>query len=229
MFRQNAAFSTPPVVKNLIIINALFFLAQSVLPNGWGNLMTNMLGLHYWASADFRLYQLISYMFLHGNTTHLFFNMYALWMFGRMLEYNLGSKRFLIYYMITGIGAGLIQMGVCTLEMLSLESAIAQGGNTPSAMASLYALINGLTIGASGAVYGVLLAFGMMHPNNIIMMLIPPMPIKAKYFVIFYGVLELFLGIASTGSQIAHFAHVGGMIFGFFLLRWWKKSGKIYF
>ena len=169
-------------------------------------------------------------MFLHGSLTHLFMNMFALWMFGRALEYTLGSKRFLTYYMVTGIGAGLLQMAVGWIEIARLQ-AIAQemGGLTPYMQSVIMQRANVLTIGASGAVFGVLLAFGMMYPNSIIMLLIPPIPIKAKYFVIGYGVIELLLGVVGSRSGIAHFAHVGGMIFGFFLLYYWKKRGKIYY
>lgn len=227
---DNGAFATPPVVKNLIIINALFFLAEEILPNGLGNMLVERLGLYLWQSPNFHLYQLVTHMFLHGSLTHLFMNMFALWMFGRTLEYALGSKRFLTYYMVTGIGAGLLQMAVGWIEIARLQ-AIAQemGGLTPYMQSVIMQRANVVTIGASGAVFGVLLAFGMMYPNSIIMLLIPPIPIKAKYFVIGYGVIELLLGVVGSRSGIAHFAHVGGMIFGFFLLYYWKKKGKIYY
>lgn len=227
---DNGAFATPPVVKNLIIINALFFLAEEILPNGLGNVLVERLGLYSWQSPNFHLHQLVTHMFLHGSLTHLFMNMFALWMFGRTLEYTLGSKRFLTYYMVTGIGAGLLQMAVGWIEIARLQ-AIAQemGGLTPYMQSVIMQRANVLTIGASGAVFGVLLAFGMMYPNSIIMLLIPPIPIKAKYFVIGYGVIELLLGVVGSRSGIAHFAHVGGMIFGFFLLYYWKKRGKIYY
>ena len=226
--RFNGAFSTPPVVKNLIIINALFFLAEMVLPNGLGNAMVDKLGLYFWESQNFRLYQLVTYMFLHANVSHLFMNMFALWMFGRMLEYDLGSKRFLTYYMITGIGAGVLQLGVSWFEISRMHAAAAEM-MTPYVQSLIEARINVVTIGASGAVFGVLLAFGMMHPNSVIMLLIPPIPIKAKYFVIGYGAIELWLGVSGAQSGVAHFAHLGGMIFGFFLLRYWKKTGKIFY
>lgn len=224
--RFQGAYSTPPVVKNLIILNALFFMAQMILPNGIGNWLVGKLGLFYWESGNFQWYQLVTSMFLHGSLMHLFMNMFALWMFGRMLEYDLGSKRFLIYYMITGVGAGLMQLGVTWIEVSSLHQAVAAGTESPMLLASR---IGAVTIGASGAVFGVLLAFGMMHPNSIIMLLIPPIPIKAKYFVIGYGVIELAMGITGTQVGVAHFAHVGGMLWGFILLRYWKKRGEIYY
>jgi membrane associated rhomboid family serine protease len=156
-------------------------------------------------SPNFYSWQVVTYMFLHGGFSHLFFNMFALWMFGRTLEYDLGSKRFLTYYMVCGIGAGLIQMLVCVLT----------GSMVP-------------TVGASGAVFGILLSFGMLHPNNVIMLMFPPIPLKAKWFVIIYGALELMYGVRG-GDSIAHFAHLGGMLWGFMLLRYWKSKGKIFY
>lgn len=229
MLRSSGAFVTPPVVKNLIIINALFFLAQSILPYGWGKMLTDVLGLHFWESSQFRLYQFVTHMFLHGDFSHLLMNMFALWMFGRSLEYDLGSKRFLIYYMVTGIGASLIHQGVNWIEIGNMKAAVLEAGATPYAMSVLQVVIDRTTIGASGAVFGVLLAFGMLHPNTVIMLLIPPIPIKAKYFVIGYGAIELILGLVDSGGNIAHFAHVGGMIFGYLLLRWWKNQNIIYY
>lgn len=206
-------------------------MAEVFLPNGMGNAMIDKLGLYFWQSENFRPYQIVTHMFLHANMMHLFTNMFALWMFGRSLEYDLGSKRFLIYYMVTGIGAALLHLGVTWLEVGHIKSAIESAGGAmdPALIGKYYARINTATIGASGAVFGVLLAFGMLHPNAVLMLLFPPIPIKAKYFVIGYGVLELFLGISGSQSGIAHFAHVGGMIWGFLLLWYWKKKGKIYY
>lgn len=224
--RFQTAYSTPPVVKNLIILNVLFFLAEMVLPADVGNWIIGRLGLFYWESGNFQIYQLVTHMFLHGNLMHLFFNMFALWMFGRTLEYDLGSKRFLIYYMVTGIGAGLLQLGATWIDVHSLEQAVALGNASPY---ELQAKIHAVTIGASGAVFGVLLAFGLMHPNVPLMLLFIPVPIKAKYFVIGYGLIELFFGISGMQSGVAHFAHVGGMLWGFLLLYYWKRTGKIYY
>lgn len=219
--------SSRSVVMNLMILNAVVFLAQTLLPAGMGGQrMVDLFGLHFWKSDNFQLYQVITYMFLHGNFSHLFFNMFALWMFGRVMEYDMGSKRFLTYYMVTGIGAGLINMGVTWFEYERLASIYAL--SDPAGLQ--WWVNNSATIGASGAVFGILLAFGMMHPNDRIMLLIPPIPLKAKYFVIAYGVLELFLGVTQYGSSnIAHFAHLGGMLFGIILLVYWKKTGKIYY
>lgn len=204
---MNRYFQTPPVVKNLIIINALIYLAMALIPeayrflNHYGALQIGPRMLGY----EFHTYQFITYMFLHANFEHVFFNMFALWMFGRTLEYDLGSRRFLIYYVVCGVGAALIQAGIT----------VAMG--QPMAL-----------VGASGAVMGLLLAFGVMYPNAVIMLLIPPIPMKAKWFVIIYAVLELFLGWRGVGN-VAHFAHVGGMLWGYLLLLWWKRRGMIRF
>ncbi len=189
----------PPTVLNLLIINCLGLMAGTLFP-----VLAYYLGLHTIQSSDFMLYQLITYMFLHGDLSHLFFNMFALWMFGRTLEYELGSRRFLTYYMVCGVGAGLLQVALGVLYPFSI------------------------TVGASGAVFGLLLAFGVLHPNAVIMLLIPPIPIKAKYFVMLYGALELYLGWRnSIGDNVAHFAHLGGMLWGFLLLTYWRYKGKI--
>lgn len=200
---MNPNTQTPPVVKNLLIINALVFLATELLPIGDRLMHYGALSLGVpWAHT----YQYITYMFLHANFEQFFFNMFALWMFGRTLEYNLGSQRFLTYYVACGVGAALVQYGVAVLL-----------GELPM-----------FIVGASGAVMGLLLAFGVMHPNAVIMLLIPPIPMKAKWFVIIYALIELFLGWRGVG-QVAHFAHVGGMLWGFLLLHYWKKRGQIYF
>lgn len=192
------------VVSNLIMLNVVFYLITWLLPQHLPWIDSN-LALWYWAAPDFKLTQFVSYMFLHANFSHLFFNMFALWMFGRQLEYDLGSRRFLAYYLITGIGAGVLNLLVMQFT-----------GDY------------GVTIGASGAVFGVLLAFGLMHPNERLLLLIPPIPIKAKYFVMIYGALELFQGFA-VSDNVAHFAHLGGMLFGAILLYYWRAKRKIHF
>lgn len=198
---MNNYFRTPPVVLNLILINLLIFLVTALFPLG----DTIMRYCALWlGDAAFHSYQLVTYMFLHANFEHIFFNMFALWMFGRTLENALGSQRFLTFYIVCGIGAALIQY----LVALSL-------GELPMVL-----------IGASGAVMGLLLAFGVMYPNAMIMMLFFPVPIKAKWFVLIYAAIELFLGWRG-GGNVAHFAHVGGMLWGFLLMVWWKKRGVI--
>ncbi len=219
MIGQRIFNDTPPVVKNLIIINALVFLAMSILPHGTANLLLEKLGLFFVTSPLFSPYQLVTHMFLQVDFFHFFFNMFSLWMFGRVVEYDLGSKRFLTYYMITGVGAALI-------HMLFMWYEISDPSLSPMAVAQLE---NTVSLGASGACFGLLLAFGMFHPNSTIMLLFPPIPIKAKYFVIIYGVIELSLGISGIDLGIAHFAHLGGLLWGYLLLRWWKTRGTIYY
>lgn len=200
---MNRYFQTPPVVKNLVIVNALIFLAMTLLP-AWGQFIERYCAL--WIGLPFfHSYQFVTYMFLHANFEHLFFNMFGLWMFGRTLEYELGSKRFLVFYMVCGVGAALIQ------------AAIAWGMHEPMTL-----------VGASGAIMGILLAFGVLHPNAVIMLLFPPIPMKAKWFVVVYGVIELLLGWRGVGN-VAHFAHVGGMLWGLLLLYWWRRRGIIRF
>lgn len=218
-FKSGFLSSIPPVTKNLIIINILFWLATLVLPKV-GIDLVSLFGLHYFQASRFNLIQLISYMFIHdpSSFTHVFFNMFSVYMFGRTLEQVWGSKRFLIYYIITGIGAAIVQEIVWYFEFYKAIQAI-------PAEVRAQALNQLITIGASGAVFGILLAFGMLFPNARLIMLFFPVPIKAKYFVIFYGILELFLGVGSfTGDNVAHFAHLGGMIFGYFLIKFWKKG-----
>lgn len=264
--------STPPVVKNLIIINVVMLAITWLGRSSFGIELNSILGLYTPGTSHFRPYQYITHMFMHGGLEHLFFNMFALWMFGRILEQFWGSKRFIIYYMITGLGAAIIHTGVNYISLLSLKHEAMAMLNTPSPEAfaafvsshfaqyydQVYSLFldgwfknpgnamylqqateftnqlldiqaNIPTVGASGAVYGVLLAFGMLFPNTQLFLLFPPIPIKAKWMVIGYGVLELFLGLTQPGSSVAHFAHLGGMIFGFFLIRYWRKKGNSYY
>ncbi len=190
----------PPVVLNLMIVNCLVLMATRLL--GF-DFLYKYFALWGVESPFFRLYQVVTYMFMHADINHLFFNMFSLWMFGRTLENVMGQKHFLTYYMICGISAGLLQLAVSATTH----------GTYP-------------TVGASGSVFGLLLAFGVLFPNNIIMLLIPPIPIKAKWFVIIYGVIELFLGVSGRQMGVAHFAHLGGMIGGYILLMYWKKIGN---
>ena len=239
MHRPGGFQALTPVVKNLIIINILFFLGTLVAENQGINL-SEYLGLHYFSSPLFKPYQLITYMFMHGGFSHIFFNMFALWMFGNVLENNWDSKRFFMYYFITGIGAGLVQWAVTYFQIMGLESQIgeaakmvyndghnvlAKGMNyRDPAMANLNSLFNGATVGASGAVFGLLLAFGMIFPN-VMLYVYFAIPIKAKWFVILYGAVELYSGIVNNeGDNVAHFAHLGGMLFGFILIKLWQKD-----
>lgn len=231
----------PVVTKNLIIINALFWFATLFMSKMD---LSGMLGLHYPASRDFRLYQLISYMFMHASFAHIFFNMFAVYMFGRVLESEWGSKRFFTYYMITGIGAAVINMLVAYIRIRMVEAKIEpeaievvyregleilkQGKQyTDPLLRQLNMLINATTVGASGAVFGILLAFGMMFPNMPLYIIPFPFPIKAKYMVTGYGVIELFAGIANFNfDNVAHFAHLGGMLFGIIMILYWRKKDR---
>jgi len=232
----------PPVVKNLLIINGLFFLATMALSR-YGTDLVEMLGLFIPQSEYFKPHQLVTYIFMHGSLNHIFFNMFALWMFGNAIENYWGGKRFLIYYMVTGLGAGFIHLGVMEIQLFSVlkdlsvdqiamvkegGAAVLQAGQnySDSSLAQLNLLLNTPTVGASGAVFGLLLAFGMMFPNAQIYLYFL-FPIKAKYFVIGYGLIELFSGVSNrAGDNVAHFAHLGGMIFGFILIKFWQKKGS---
>ena len=211
----------PTVVKNLLIINVLMYLATITLVR-FNIDLTNILGLHFFKASDFRIYQLVTYMFMHGNFGHLFFNMFALWMFGNTLENIWGSKRFLLFYMVCGIGAGLCQELVQYIQYTTTLADYATV-NTGSQIIPMSTYLNMMTtVGASGAIYGLLLAFGMMFPDSRIYLYFF-IPIKAKWFVIGYAVIELLMGLGGT-DNVAHFAHLGGMLFGLLLILYWRKN-----
>jgi len=268
----------PPVVKNLIIINGLLYLATVVLAQTGNIDLTQYLGLHYFAAQKFEPYQFITYMFMHGSFSHIFFNMFALWMFGSVLEQVWGPKKFLLYFMVTGIGAALVHYLVFYLEITpvlhSIDAFLAspdlatlqqfasnhqfnisdssgelnvafenfkQNYNTlqmnPGNMQAMQESVNfvatyrehflnlPVVVGASGAIYGLLLAFGMLFPNSLIYLYFF-IPMKAKWFVIIFGAIELFSGFYDQNSNVAHFAHLGGMIFGFLLIVYWKHKAN---
>lgn len=251
MIRNGGSFFgvIPPVTKNLIIINALIWLAMMVLPNRLGIDFVRYGGLHYITAPDFNVVQVISYMFMHSTQgiAHLFFNMFTLFMFGITLERVLGSKRFLFYYISCGIGAAIIQELTWAMmmnsyitenvEMVVANFAHANGMSMEQAKSYISPvelmhlkqnIENALvTVGASGAIYGVLLAFGMLFPNRPLYLMFIPVPIKAKWMVLGYGLIELSLGLSSASDGIAHFAHLGGMIFGFFIILHWKRKGIV--
>ncbi len=214
----------PPVVKNLIIINAIMFAATYIIGS---NYMYEKLALFFFESPLFKPYQLITHMFMHGDIWHILFNMYSLFIFGCVLEHVWGGKKFLLFYLVTGIGAALIHSGVMYLEAISLQNAL-EAGNI-AANIKLTQLYTIPSVGASGAIYGLLLAYGMLFPNNVMQLIFPPVALKAKYFVLIFGALELLLGITNSGGSIAHFAHLGGMIFGYFLIMYWKKQNRMYY
>lgn len=279
-FRPRGFSLLPTLVKNLLIINGLMYAAQLVAEKSFGVSLEDLLGLHYPGSMAFRPWQFITYMFMHGSFLHIAFNMFALWMFGYALENIWGPKRFLFYYLVTGIGAGLVQClvmyitinptvvmlngliadpnapaifdfinhntlqinqysGDIYLQLHKFQEALKTLAYTPDDRQSLLVAHNFLVdyreyfmslpnvIGASGAVFGILLAFGMLFPNTLIYIYFL-FPLKAKYFVIIFGLLELFLGFTGMEAGVAHFAHLGGMIFGLFLILYWKKRGRLY-
>ena len=228
MFKNSAIFrNNTPVSTNIIIINTLVWGACILLQRKGLNLY-DLLGLHFVTASDFKLFQFFTYMFMHDTSSiaHLFFNMFAVFMFGRIIESTWGSARFLTFYLITGLGAGIIQQLAWWFDLREILSSSIElvrfaDGNT---LAVADYLNLHVTVGASGAVFGILLAFGMMFPNVPLYILFIPIPIKAKYVVIGYGLFELGAGVANFSfDNIAHFAHLGGMLFGFILIKIWQR------
>ena len=216
----------PPITKNLLIINVLCWMGTMALDK-YGIDLHKLLGLHFFLAPSFRIWQLITYMFLHDGFQHKFFNMFAVWMFGRVMEIQWGSKRFLWFYLVCGIGAGLMQE-LC--QFVQYEITLANSGLeiTPDVTHALRVYMNSiLTVGASGAVYGILLGYGMTFPNNQLFIIPIPFPIKAKWLVIGYVILELGLGLRnSAADNVAHFAHLGGMLAGFLMMLYWKHKER---
>ncbi len=233
----------PIVTKNLLAINVLLFLA-SLVAEKQGVDLNEILGLHFFMADGFYPFQLVTYMFMHGGFPHLFFNMFALYMFGRAVEHVLGTKRFLIFYFAAGIGAGLLQEAVGFIRYSSIIEGMSPENiqtvlNAGAAalqkhmnyvdpgMAELNIVLNVSTVGASGAVYAILLGFGMSFPNERMYIFPLPFPIKAKFFVLGYAALELLLGMSGSNDGVAHFAHLGGMLFGLVLILYWRRKKKI--
>lgn len=272
----------PPVVKNLLILNVLMYLASFSFMNAFGLNFWDLFGLHYFQSDLFEPYQLVTYMFMHSqyDLTHLVFNMFAVWMFGSTIESVWGSKRFLIYYLITGFGAAFLHYGIIAMDLYPLASQMQAMIDNPSVVSMVdfanthewgqylhpdllpkarnfaESVLPGLemnpnnqdlirqatsflseyrasimdapnVVGASGSLFGILLAFGMMFPNVSLYMMFIPIPIKAKYFVAGYGLIELYSAFQNNpGDNVAHFAHLGGMLFGFIIIKIWQQSGK---
>lgn len=227
-FRNIGGASLPPVIKNLIIINALMFLLTLGMERLNINL-TYILGLFYWESPYFKPWQLITHMFMHGGFTHLLFNMFALWMIGTPVEKVLGTKKFLLLYFVSGLGAAFCQLIVQHFTLSELMTLIQTYPDQYAALKTLpNSPINVPMVGASGAVYGALFAFGYMFPNSIVQIYFL-IPMKAKYFVAILAVIGLISGISnSPGDNVAHFAHLGGMLFAFFILAYWKSKGKLF-
>ena len=217
----------PIVTKNLLIVNVVAFLASYLCGKDASGtpMLTNWLGLHFFMASDFHIYQLFTYMFMHGGFEHIIFNMFALWMFGCVVERVWGSKKFLFYYIVCGVGAGLFQEAAQYVTYMFRDLAAYDYVNTGLSRISMDDYLNlWTTVGASGAIYGILLAFGMIFPNERIFIFPLPVPIKAKYFVIGYAAIELGSAMFTSGDGVAHIAHLGGMVFGFFLIRYWRKQ-----
>jgi rhomboid-like protein len=227
---QSPFANIPPVVKNLLIINILFFIGTyalgGVIPD-----VIKYLPVYYFNSPNFRMWEIITYMFMHGGFAHIFFNMFALFSFGPIVEYAMGSKKFLSFYFICGIGAIILQMavqayevhaitGAITIQHPALDSSYTEYGAKAQ---SLFDLYNTPVVGASGAIFGLLIAFGMLYPNMELMIMFIPVPIKAKYIIPVYVVIELFLGVKQfSGDSVAHFAHLGGAILGYIMVKYWR-------
>ena len=226
--RMSSFQAIPPVIKNLIIINVLVFFAQNVFRNNEAFNIENLFALHDVHSVFFRPHQLVTHLFMHGSLGHLFFNMFALWMFGSMLENVWGSKRFLIFYVISGLGAAFLHLGVLYFQM---EPVMAEFRRLPLEQQALYLeserfVVNTATVGASGAVFGCLAAFGYLFPNSLLYVYFL-FPIKAKWFVLIYAALELWMGVQNTaGDNVAHWAHLGGGLAGFLLVLYWNKTNR---
>jgi len=245
MYRPTSFTQLPEVIKNLLIINGLLFFATISLKN-YGIDLTQALALHQFQSPNFMPHQLVTHFFMHADFTHLLFNMFALWMFGKILENAWGGKRFLVYYMITALGAAALHLTISQYEIINLQSQLhpsdlnilLENGKSVlersqnysnQIMGKLNLLINTPTVGASGAVFGILLAFGMLFPNTLLYIYFA-VPIKAKYFVMIYGGLELYLGLSNNpADNVAHFAHLGGMLFGFLLLKYWQGNNTQFY
>ena len=200
-FRYTRPNNLPPIIKNLIIINVLVFIAQLTLDPIMG--LTNKLALWPIGTAEFRPYQIATHMFTHGFFFHIFFNMFALWMFGKELENYWGPKRFLFYYLVCGVGAAAAHLAV---EYLT-------GNGAPA-------------VGASGAVMGVLVAYAYLFPNTQLIIFPIPIPVKAKWVVLGYVAIDLFSGVTGRATGVAHFAHLGGALTGFILVLIWNKTGR---
>ena len=234
--------SIMPVTKHLLIINVLMWLATIVFQRAGIIDLERWLGLHFWKGSEFNLAQMFTYMFMHDTRSiaHIFCNMFSLWMFGSLLERVLGSKRYLIYYVVCGLGAALVQELVWQFSWQSILANNVTGPAASSVTEIIKAINEGhaaftmdqfynslLTVGASGAVFGILLAFGMLFPNMPMYIIPIPFPIKAKWMVLGYGLFELFFGVSGTMDNVAHFAHLGGMIAGIIMILYWRHNGTI--
>lgn len=213
----------PIAVKNIILVNVLVYILTLLT----GDFMYEKFALFYVESPMFHWWQPITHMFMHGGFFHIFFNMYTLLIFGCALERIWGPKKFLLFYFVTGLGAALLHTGVTALQADHLLG-LAQAGDMAAAQ-KYWALMATPTVGASGAIYGVLLGYGMLFPNDVLQLLFPPVALKAKWFVLIFAAIELLTGVFGTRDGIAHFAHLGGMLFGLIMILYWKKRNRLYY
>ncbi|MBQ6557217.1 MAG: rhomboid family intramembrane serine protease, partial [Bacteroidales bacterium] len=217
--RRGFLSNVPPVTKNLIIINVLIFVATIINEN----FMIGTFGLFYPTSPYFRWWQVITHMFMHGGFWHILFNMYTLFIFGVVVERIIGSKKFLLFYFVCGLGAAALQMGTQYLEVQAFMNSDSQ-----TALQSLIDLKRTPTVGASGAIYGVLIGYAMLFPQSKMTLLFPPVTLSAKWMVIVFAVIELFTGVVGFADGVAHFAHLGGMLIGWLLIRFWRRRGVLF-
>ena len=217
--RRGFLSNVPPVTKNLIIINVLIFVATIINED----FMIGTFGLFYPTSPYFRWWQVITHMFMHGGFWHILFNMYTLFIFGVVVERIIGSKKFLLFYFVCGLGAAALQMGTQYLEVQAFMNSDSQ-----TALQSLIDLKRTPTVGASGAIYGVLIGYAMLFPQSKMTLLFPPVTLSAKWMVIVFAVIELFTGVVGFADGVAHFAHLGGMLIGWLLIRFWRRRGVLF-
>ena len=214
--------NVPTAIKNIIIINVLV-MVMTMLNEDF---MYKTFSLFYPTSPFFHWWQPVTHMFMHGGFWHLFFNMYTLYIFGSVLERVWGTRKFLVFYFVTGLGAALIHTGVEWIQMQSWLGQAAEG--SAAALSSIHALKMTPTVGASGAIYGVLMGYAMLYPDSVLTLIFPPVSMKAKWFVLIFAAIELLTGVTGTGGGIAHFAHLGGLIFGYLLILYWKRNHTLY-
>ena len=214
--------NVPTAIKNIIIINVLVMIMTMLNED----FMYKTFSLFYPTSPFFHWWQPVTHMFMHGGFWHLFFNMYTLYIFGSVLERVWGTRKFLVFYFVTGLGAALIHTGVEWIQMQSWLGQAAEG--SAAALSSIHALKMTPTVGASGAIYGVLMGYAMLYPDSVLTLIFPPVSMKAKWFVLIFAAIELLTGVTGTGGGIAHFAHLGGLIFGYLLILFWKRNHTLY-
>ena len=220
--RRGFMSNVPTAVKNIIIINILVMIMTKLN----ANFMYEYFALFYPTSPFFHWWQPLTHLFMHGGFAHIFFNMYAVYMFGSVLERQWGTKKFLLFYFVSGLGAALIHTGVEWLQLQYWMGVAAEGST--AAISSIHALKVTPTVGASGAVFGLLMGYAMLYPDSVMGLVFPPITMKAKWFVLIYAAIELVTGVTGTADGIAHFAHLGGLIFAFMLLWYWRKKGTLY-